>query len=196
MTFCNPPFSQAWVESTIRNSNRRSFATSRCSHIIWTASRHASPVHHLTLTFSVWQFAHFGISHSGHISIVMLMPVARHVHCVLARRLGIGSVRCLLRPKARTTHTVPYVNVSFPSCRGYHRFSDAEYSGGARELTLPQEIGSIIDPVAASLVLLGSSAYNVSRKSSGENEAGECPQAKRAVQCRSLNTSISDMRLI
>ena len=118
ITSCNPSFSPAWVESTIRNSNRRSLATSRCSHIVWTASGHASPVHHLTLTFSVWQFAHLGISHSGHISIVILMPVAQHAHCVLAQRLGIGSVRCLLRPKARTTHTVPNPDVSFPSCRG------------------------------------------------------------------------------
>jgi hypothetical protein len=116
MTSCNPPFSPAWVESTIRNSNRRSFATSRCSRIIWTASRHASPIHHLTLTFSVWQLPHLGIPHSGQISIVILMPVARHAHCVLAQRLGTGSVMCLLRPKARTTHTVPNPDVSFPSC--------------------------------------------------------------------------------
>jgi hypothetical protein len=72
----------------------------------------------------------------------------------------------------------------------------AEYLGRARELTLPQEIGSIIDPVAASMMLLGSSAYTASRESSGENEACEFPQAKRAMKCGSVTTSIPDMRLI
>jgi hypothetical protein len=48
-----------------------------------------------------------------------------------------------------------------------------------RELTR-REIGSMIDPVVASLAMLGSSACVVSRISSGENwnEADDVPQAK------------------
>jgi hypothetical protein len=46
-----------------------------------------------------------------------------------------------------------------------------------------REIGSMIDPIAASLAMLGSSACIVSRISSGENwnEADDALQAKRAV---------------